>query len=96
MATTKQTTQQKTATPSKQTATKKPVDFLFGKNNYIMLGIGLVLLIFGFMLMSGGKQKPTEWNENEIYSFRRITLSTMFVLSGFAVIVVAILKKPKE
>ena len=62
----------------------------------MILGIGLALLILGFILMSGGKQKPNEWNENEIYSFRRLTLSTIFVLSGFAVVVVAILKKPKE
>ena len=67
---------------------------LFDKTNYIILGIGAFLIILGFILMSGGNTDPNVFNEAEIYSFRRITLAPITVIAGFAVIIVAILKKP--
>ncbi len=67
---------------------------LFDKTNYIILGIGAFLIIFGFILMSGGNTDPKVFNEAEIYSFRRITLAPITVIAGFLVIIVAILKKP--
>lgn len=67
---------------------------LFDKTNYIILGIGAFLIILGFILMSGGNTDPNVFNEAEIYSFRRITLAPITVIAGFAIIIVAILKKP--
>lgn len=71
--------------------------FLFDKENYMWMIIGLVLIFVGFMLMSGGKSPdPHKFNYEEIYSFRRITLSPIVILLGFAVEIYAIMKKPKE
>ncbi|MBA3648857.1 MAG: DUF3098 domain-containing protein [Chitinophagales bacterium] len=69
--------------------------FLFNRENYIVLGIGLALLIVGYLLMAGGNQPPDKWDPNVIYSFRRITLSTIVVLSGFVVIIFSIFWKRK-
>src|SRR4051812_16813666 len=68
-------------------------ELLFDKTNYIIMAVGAVLIILGFILMSGGNNDPKVFNEAEIYSFRRITLAPITVIAGFIVIVVAILKK---
>lgn len=70
---------------------------LFDKSNYIFMGIGLLLIIIGYLLMAGGKSPdPNEFNDAELYSFRRITLAPILVLAGFATEIYAIMKKPKS
>lgn len=70
-----------------------PPQFLFSRRNYIILFIGLAILAIGFMLMAGGAQPPTQFDESEVYSFRRISLSTLFVVLGFLVILYSIFQK---
>ena len=70
--------------------------FAVGKENLKLLLIGLVIIVFGFILMTGGKSSdPTVFNP-EIFSFRRITLAPMVVLFGFLFEIYAIMKKPKS
>jgi hypothetical protein len=53
--------------------------------------------VLGFILMIGGKSEdPTIFNEEEIFSFRRITLAPIIVLAGFIFEIWAIMKKPKS
>jgi len=74
------------ATQSRVKASAKPgKELLFGRKNYMFLGISFALILLGMLLMAGGKQLPTEWNENEIYSFRRTVLSPIVILGGLAV-----------
>ena len=68
-------------------------DMIFGKQNYILMGAGLVLVIIGFMLMSGGAQPDDAWNADEIYSFRRTVLAPFVILAGLVVEIFAIFKK---
>jgi hypothetical protein len=69
--------------------------FLFEKENYKIMFIGLALIALGFILMAGGgSDDPNVFNE-AIYNFRRIRLAPTLVLLGFAVEIYAILKKPK-
>jgi hypothetical protein len=76
---------------------KPKADFALGKENYLLLVIGFVIILVGFLLMSGGKaENPNVFNEKEIFSFRRITLAPMVVLFGFIFEIYAIMKKPKE
>jgi fumarate reductase subunit D len=71
-------------------------DFAFSKENYVLLVIGFVIIVLGFLLMvGGGSDDPTVFNE-EIFSFRRITLAPVVVLIGFVFEIWAIMKKPKE
>jgi len=78
---------------------KKSTDkesFALAKENYILLIIGFVIIVLGFILMIGGKSEdPTVFNEEEIFSFRRITLAPMVVLAGFIFEIWAIMKKPR-
>ena len=68
----------------------------FGKQNYIIVLIGLALLALGFILMlGGGSNDPDVFNE-KMFDFRRITLSTILILAGFVVEIVAIFWKGKK
>ena len=70
--------------------------FAFGKLNYKLLIIGFAIIVFGFILMAGGaSDDPNVFNE-EIFSFRRITLAPIVVLFGFAFEIYAIMRKPEE
>jgi hypothetical protein len=69
--------------------------FAFGKENYRLMLIGVVIIIIGFLLMiGGGSEDPNVFNP-EMFDFRRITLAPVVVLIGFAFEIYAIMKKPK-
>lgn len=75
--------------------TARPI-FAFGKENYILMIVGVGLIILGFILMTGGGSKdPNVFNE-EMFDFRRLTLAPIMVLVGFGIGIVAIMKKPKD
>ena len=81
---------------AKKLENNKQVEFVFGKQNYIILGAALAVIIFGFILMSGGgSDNPNEFSE-EIFNFRRITLAPIVILIGYGLVVYAILKKPNS
>lgn len=68
--------------------------FPFDRSKYTLLLIGLVVIIVGFVLMSGGgSDDPNEFSD-AIFSARRITVAPLVVLAGYGVIMYAILKKP--
>lgn len=71
-------------------------NFALGAENYKLLAIGFGIIVLGFLLMLGGKTSdPNIFNE-EMFSFRRITLAPIVVLAGFVFEIWAIMKKPKE
>ena len=71
-------------------------EFLFGRKNYVVMVIGLVVIALGFVLMSGGgSDDPNVFNE-AIYNFRRIRLAPTLVLIGFAIEIYAILLNPES
>lgn len=74
---------------------KKP--FVFDRSNYKLLLIGIGLNVIGFLLMIGGAA-PTldEFNADELFSHRRITLSTIVIVLGYVVILYSIMKKPNR
>ena len=70
---------------------------LFGKDNYIWMAIGLVVLALGFYLMAGGKSdNPNVFNEKEIYSPIRITVAPLLIIIGFIIEIYALMKKSKN
>lgn len=70
--------------------------FALSRENYKLLAIGFGIIVLGFILMSGGgSDDPTKFNE-DIFSFRRITLAPIVVLAGFVFEIYAIMKRPKK
>ena len=69
---------------------------LFGKENYMWMLAGLVVLALGFFLMAGGKSPdPNVFNTKEVYSTTRITIAPILIIGGFIIEIIAIMKKPK-
>lgn len=70
-------------------------EILFSTINYLIIGVGLLLVIIGFFVMSGGHNAPDEWKAEVIYSDMRITLAPIIILTGLGVVVFAIFKDSK-
>jgi len=66
----------------------------FGKTNFIVLAIGMAIVLFGFILMSGAGSTANHFDPN-IFSFRRIRVAPVVCLIGFITIGVAVVLKPK-
>lgn len=78
----------------KQSVTKNN---LFEKENYIWMGIGMIVLTLGFILMAGGKSPdPKVFNDNAVYSTTRITIAPILILTGFIIEIFGIMKKSKD
>ena len=71
-------------------------DFAFGKENFILIAIAILLIIIGFVLMSGGGSPDGVSFNPEIFSTRRIVVAPIVTVLGFALVIVGILKKPKD
>jgi len=71
-------------------------NFLFGKRNYRILFIALLIIASGFVLMSGGGCEDPNYFNEEIFNFRRIRLAPTLVLLGFGFAMYSILTKPKK
>ena len=69
---------------------------MFGRENYIWMLAGLLVLALGFLLMAGGKSSdPNVFDPKEVYSTTRITIAPILIIAGFIIEIVAIMKKPK-
>ena len=70
-------------------------NFAFSKINYILLAIGFVIILAGFILMSGDATTEEAFNP-DIFSARRIKVAPMVCLFGFLFEIVAILWPSKK
>lgn len=69
-------------------------NFTLGKINLILIAVGVIIIVLGFLLMTGS---PTELEFNpDIFSHRRITIGPMISFFGFLFIIFAILFKSKS
>ena len=75
---------------------KNEKEFLFGKRAYRIMGIGIALIVLGFVLMTGGGSDDPNVFNPEMYSPLRIRVAPTLVLAGFAALVVAILATKKK
>ena len=75
---------------------EKKEQMILPAKNLKVMRIGVAVIVVGFLLMTGGgSSDPTVFNE-EMFSFRRITLAPIVVLAGFVVIAFSIMKKFKK
>lgn len=70
-------------------------NFPFDKMNYLLLAVGFIIIIAGFLLMAGPGSTETHF-EPDIFSFRRIKLAPTVCFFGFIFIIYAIMRKPKK
>ncbi len=60
----------------------------FGRNNYLLMLVGIAFIVFGFIIM-------TTDTEPYGFGFRGITLGPILVMFGFIFELYAITRKPK-
>ena len=70
-------------------------NFAFTKINYILLLVGIVIIVIGFILMSGDATSEEAFNP-DIFSDMRIKVAPMVCLFGFLFEIVAILCPAKK
>ena len=70
--------------------------FAFGKDNYKMMLIGIAIVAIGMICMIGGASDDPNKMSEEIFDFRRLTLAPILIIAGYVVVLLAILKNPKE
>ena len=72
---------------------EKKAGFPIPVSSYKMILIGFGIVVLGFILMMGGGSDNPDVFNDKIFSFRRITLAPIVVLSGFGFIFWAIMRK---
>lgn len=70
-------------------------NFAFDKVNFILLAVGMVIVIIGFLLMSGGGSTETSYNP-DIFSVRRVKVAPVVCFIGFVSMIYAIVRRPKD
>ena len=81
---------------AKNNEIKEEKGFALGKENLKLLAVGFLFIVFGFILMTGGKSTDPNVFNWEIFSFRRVTLAPIVVMFGFVFEIYAIMKIPKS
>ncbi|CAI8304833.1 MAG: DUF3098 domain-containing protein [Flavobacteriales bacterium] len=71
-------------------------EFLYNNKRYIFLLLSILIIGLGFLLMSGGGSDNPEIFNDQIYSFRRIRLAPLVVISGFVLCIISILYNDKD
>ncbi|MDE6111985.1 MAG: DUF3098 domain-containing protein, partial [Bacteroidales bacterium] len=64
--------------------------------NYILMGVGVLLLILGYVLLSGGGSDAPNVFSEALFNTRRLVVAPLVILAGFIVEIWAIMKRPKE
>ena len=70
-------------------------DFAFDRTNYILLAVGMVIIIAGFILMAGSGSSETAFNP-DIFSARRSKLAPAVCFVGFLFMIYGIMHKPSD
>jgi len=64
--------------------------------NVLLIGIGLLVMVLGFVLMlGGGSSDPNVFNP-AMFSARRITVAPVFICIGIGIIIWGIMRKPRN
>ena len=63
-------------------------DFIFGKQNYMIMAVGVFVIILGFYLMAG--------KENILEDNVKVTVAPVLILLGFIIGIFAIMKPKKD
>lgn len=68
---------------------------LFRTTNYILMAVGLVLLIIGFLCMHGGAVEDPNTFNGEIFNNTHIVVAPIMMFLGLALEIVAIMWHPR-
>jgi hypothetical protein len=67
-------------------------DFAFGRMNFILLAVGMLIVIIGFILMGGSGSTEEAFNP-DIFSAQRTKVAPIVCLVGFVSMIYAVVHK---
>lgn len=76
--------------------TASPKSFALGKVNFIIIASAVILIVVGFILMTGPATTIEGGFEPDIFSVRRIKVAPLMCFIGFLVMIVGILYPDKK
>ena len=74
---------------------QKETETVFDRRNYVILLIGSVMIIVGYLFMSGEGSTPAAYNP-DIFSGLRIRVAPIVCLTGYLINIFGILYRPKR
>lgn len=81
---------------NRQEEIKGDYDFVFKRENYILMVIGLVFISLGYVFMiGGGSDDPTVFSE-AIFDTQRLIVAPILLVVGFIIEIFAIMYRKKE
>jgi hypothetical protein len=69
---------------------------LFRKINYILIGAGILFLVLGYILISGGGSDDPEVFNPAIFDVQRLVIAPILLLVGLILEIVAIMYRAKK
>jgi hypothetical protein len=71
-------------------------NFSLPSNNVKLIGLGLLVMVLGFVLMLGGGSSDPDVFNPAMFNARRMVISPLVIVLGIAVIIYGIMKKPRD
>ncbi|MDD2293756.1 MAG: DUF3098 domain-containing protein [Bacteroidales bacterium] len=71
-------------------------NFSLSSKNVRLVLVGLIVMVSGYILMIGGGSNDPNVFSYAMFDFRRLVLSPVLVILGIVIVIVAIMRKPKE
>jgi hypothetical protein len=84
---------EKPETPAAAVNTSNSSKMVFEKSNYIFMIAGVVLIMIGLVLLSGGKSEDPKVFNEAIFNTQRLVVAPLIMLAGFMLEIYAIMKK---
>ena len=78
-----------------QNEEKKGLQLAFGKMNYILMAVGIIVLAIGYILLAGGGSDDPNVFNADMFDTRRLYVAPILIVLGFVVEIVAIMYKKK-
>lgn len=70
-------------------------NFAFDRVNFILIAVSMVVVLIGFVLMSGGGSDETKFDPS-IFSATRISVAPVVCFVGFVSMIYGVIRKPKD
>ncbi len=67
----------------------------FDKVNFIMMAVSMLIVVVGFILMSGASSTEVHFNQ-DIFSTLRVKVAPVVCFVGFVSMIYAVMRKPKD
>ena len=69
-------------------------NFALGRRNFILIAVSVLIIVIGFVLMSGAGSTEDAFNP-EIFSTKRIKVAPVVCFFGFLLMIYSIIHRPK-